>query len=100
MDRWRAMATRRFLPRRSDVVSLCCRAGQGVARTHWRRGVATALLSQIEREAIAWGATRLHVLAGQMALGFYRARGFEKLGEQKTQFGPIAFLMAKPVRPQ
>ncbi|MEQ1771599.1 MAG: GNAT family N-acetyltransferase [Devosia sp.] len=71
-----------------------------VEPSHWRRGIATALLHQIEREAAAWGATRLHVLAGQMALGFYRTTGFEKVGEQKTEFGPIAFLMVKTVRGQ
>lgn len=65
----------------------------------WRKGIGRALVQQVEREAMAWGASRLHVMANQNALGFYTAMGFSKIGERKTQLGPIGLLMAKPVNP-
>ncbi|MEO6394734.1 MAG: GNAT family N-acetyltransferase [Devosia sp.] len=71
--------------------------GLFVEPTEWRQGIATALIRQIEREAAAWGASRLHVLANSDALEFYQATGFTKIGEQKTELGPIGTLMAKPV---
>ncbi|MDO8361020.1 MAG: GNAT family N-acetyltransferase [Devosia sp.] len=74
--------------------------GLFVEPSEWRKGIATALVHQIEREAAAWGANRLHVLANQNVLGFYEATGFTKIGEQKTELGPIGFLMVKPVNPQ
>ena len=74
--------------------------GLFVEPSHWRKGIGTALLHAIEREAAAWGANRLHVLANVEAVRFYEASGFEKLGEQPTELGPIALLMAKPIRPQ
>lgn len=74
--------------------------GLFVEPTEWRKGIATRLVHAIEREAAAWGASRLHVLANQNVIGFYEATGFTRLGEQKTQLGPIGILMAKPIRPQ
>ena len=71
--------------------------GLFVEPTEWRQGIATELLHAIEREAKAWGATRLHVMANQNVLGFYEATGFTKIGERKTQLGPIGILMVKPV---
>jgi GNAT superfamily N-acetyltransferase len=71
-----------------------------VEPSRWRQGIGTALLHAIEREAAAWGANRLHVLANAEALRFYERAGFEKLGEQRTELGPVALLMAKPIRPQ
>jgi N-acetylglutamate synthase-like GNAT family acetyltransferase len=65
----------------------------------WRKGIATQLMRAIEREAAAWGANRLHVLANVEVLGFYRAAGFTAIGEKKTDFGPMAKLMVKPVLP-
>lgn len=65
----------------------------------WRKGIGRALVQQVEREAVAWGASRLHVMANQNALGFYTAMGFSKIGERKTQLGPVGLLMAKPVNP-
>lgn len=65
----------------------------------WRKGIGRALVQQVEREAMAWGASRLHVMANQNALGFYTAMGFSKIGERKTQLGPVGLLMAKPVNP-
>jgi GNAT superfamily N-acetyltransferase len=74
--------------------------GLFVEPSEWRKGIATALVHQIEREAAAWGANRLHVLANQNVLGFYEATGFTKIGEQKTELGPIGFLMVRPVKAQ
>lgn len=62
----------------------------------WRQGIGTALVHAIEREAIAWEATRLHVLANPNALDFYKALGFSASGERKMRFG-TAIVMAKPV---
>jgi GNAT superfamily N-acetyltransferase len=71
--------------------------GLFVEPSEWRRGIATKLVHAIVREASAWGATRLHVMANQNVLGFYEATGFTKIGERKTQLGPIGILMVKPV---
>lgn len=70
--------------------------GLFVEPDHWRRGIGRALVHAIEREAIAWGATRLRVLANPNALDFYKAVGFVVLGEEKMRFG-LAYVMAKPV---
>ncbi len=51
----------------------------------------------IEREAAAWGANRLHVLANQRVIGFYLSAGFTQIGEQVTDLGPVGLLMVKPV---
>lgn len=74
--------------------------GLFVEPDQWRKGIATQLVHAIMREAAAWGASRLHVLANPNVLGFYEANGFIKIGEQKTQLGPVGILMAKPVRSQ
>jgi len=68
-----------------------------VEPAHWREGIGTALLGAILREAAAWGANRLHVLANAEALGFYERHGFVRLGEQRTPLGPMAVLMARPI---
>jgi N-acetylglutamate synthase-like GNAT family acetyltransferase len=74
--------------------------GLYVEPSEWRQGIGSALVDAIEREAQAWGATRLHVIANRNVEGFYLAAGFTATGEQKTLLGPIALLMVKPVRPQ
>ena len=71
--------------------------GLFVEPDQWRKGIGLALVRRIEREAAAWGASRLHVLANRNALGFYRAAGFEVIGEKKTELGPTGLLMARPV---
>ncbi len=63
----------------------------------WRRGIGTLLLRQIEREAHAWQASRLHVIANRHVAHFYTANGFTIVGETKTELGPVALLMVKPV---
>ena len=73
--------------------------GLFVEPSEWRQGIATELVHAIVREARAWGATRLHVLANPNVLGFYEATGFSKVGEHKTQLGPMGILMVKPVSP-
>jgi GNAT superfamily N-acetyltransferase len=71
--------------------------GLFVEPADWRKGIGTALVRQIEREAHAWGASRLHVIANRNVRGFYEASGFTTVGEQKTLLGPVALLMVKPV---
>lgn len=63
----------------------------------WRRGIGTLLLRQIEREAHAWQASRLHVIANRHVADFYTANGFTIVGETRTELGPVALLMVKPV---
>lgn len=63
----------------------------------WRQGIGMALLHQIEREAQAWGANRLHVVASPNVEGFYNAAGFTRIGEQTMPFGPNGLVMVKPV---
>jgi GNAT superfamily N-acetyltransferase len=70
-----------------------------VEPAQWRRGIGTALLRQIEREAQAWGANRLHVVASPNVEAFYSAAGFTRTGEQKMPFGPNGIVMVKPVPP-
>ena len=69
-----------------------------VEPAHWRKGVGTALLRQVEREALAWEASRLHVVASPGAVEFYLAMGFSRIGEKRMAFGPNGALMAKPMR--
>ena len=56
-------------------------------------------MSAIEREAQAWGANRVHVIANRNVRAFYEVAGFEVVGEQKTLLGPIALVMVKAVTP-
>jgi N-acetylglutamate synthase-like GNAT family acetyltransferase len=74
--------------------------GLFVEPSEWRSGIGRALVHQLEVEAVAWGASRLHVLANRNALGFYEAVGFTIIGEQKTELGPTGLLMAKAVVPR
>lgn len=68
-----------------------------VEPAEWRKGIGMTLMHQIEREAQAWGANRLHVLASPNVEAFYLAAGFTATGEQKMRFGPNAVVMVKPV---
>ncbi len=83
-----------IVPREGDDAEL---DGIFVEPSEWRKGIGMALLRQIEREAQAWGANRLHVTAGANVEGFYLAAGFTKTGEQRMTFGPNGLLMVKPV---
>jgi GNAT superfamily N-acetyltransferase len=71
--------------------------GLFVEPSEWRQGIATQLVRAVLREARAWGATRLHVMANPNVLGFYEANGFTRIGERKTQLGPMGILMVKSV---
>lgn len=64
----------------------------------WRQGVGTLLMRQIEREAAAWGATRLHVAVNPFATAFYTHNGFRPTGTRKVLIGPPVTVMSKPVR--
>jgi GNAT superfamily N-acetyltransferase len=71
--------------------------GMFVEPSHWRQGIGRALIEAVDRELVAWGATRLRVVANPNALAFYKAVGFSIIGEEKTPLGPVAPVMAKPV---
>ena len=71
--------------------------GLFVEPSEWRKGVGSALVRAIEREAAAWSASRIHVLANEHAQAFYEAVGFNKIGEKRTELGPMAAMMVKPV---
>lgn len=68
-----------------------------VEPSEWRRGIGRRLVQAIEREAEAWGANRLHVIANPDATAFYEALGFTAIGRRKMLLGPEAPLMVKPV---
>jgi len=55
---------------------------------HWRLGVGAALVADVVDRARLAGMDRLDVVANPNALAFYRAVGFEELGEVPTRFGP------------
>jgi N-acetylglutamate synthase-like GNAT family acetyltransferase len=93
-DRILGFAT--IIPREGNDAEL---EGIFVEPSDWRKGIGRALLHQIEREAQAWGANRLHVIASPNVEGFYSAAGFTKIGEQQMPFGPNGLVMVKPVPP-
>jgi N-acetylglutamate synthase-like GNAT family acetyltransferase len=86
-----------IVPREGDDAEL---EGIFVEPSDWRKGIGMALLRQIEREAQAWQANRLHVVASPNVEGFYIAAGFTRTGEQKMPFGPNGVVMVKPVAPR
>jgi GNAT superfamily N-acetyltransferase len=71
--------------------------GLFVEPSHWRQGIGRALIEAVERELVAWQATRLRVVANPNALAFYTALGFEIVGEEKTPLGPLAPVMARTI---
>jgi GNAT superfamily N-acetyltransferase len=71
--------------------------GMFVEPSHWRQGIGRALIEAVERELVAWQATRLRVVANPNALAFYTALGFVTIGEEKTPLGPVAPVMAKAI---
>ena len=71
--------------------------GMFVEPSHWRQGIGRLLIEAVERELVAWQATRLRVVANPNALAFYKAVGFVIVGEEKTPLGPVAPVMAKAI---
>ena len=71
--------------------------GMFVEPNHWRQGIGRLLIEAVERELVAWQATRLRVVANPHALAFYKAVGFVTIGEAKTPLGPVAPVMAKAI---
>jgi GNAT superfamily N-acetyltransferase len=71
--------------------------GLFVEPSHWRQGIGRALIEAVERELVAWQATRLRVVANPNALAFYTALGFEIVGEERTPLGPLAPVMARTI---
>jgi GNAT superfamily N-acetyltransferase len=55
---------------------------------HRRRGIAAALVHEIERRARSAGVSRIDVTANEHALDFYRSVGFTPAGTTVTRFGP------------
>jgi ribosomal protein S18 acetylase RimI-like enzyme len=65
-----------------------------------RRGVGTALLKRAEAEAIARGATSVHVEASLAGVEFYKANGFVEIsrGETHLKSGrPIACVFMEKI---
>jgi N-acetylglutamate synthase-like GNAT family acetyltransferase len=56
-----------------------------------RRGTGSLLVGELEAEARRRGIERLEVHASPSSEGFYRARGFQRIGEQTTRNGPAEF---------
>ena len=54
----------------------------------WRRGIGRALVAEAVQRARDAGADVLRVVANRRALEFYRACGFEVVGEVQTLFEP------------
>jgi GNAT superfamily N-acetyltransferase len=54
----------------------------------WRRGIGAGLVDRCASEALATGATSLHVIGNPHAEGFYRKCRFEVVGERMMRFGP------------
>jgi GNAT superfamily N-acetyltransferase len=73
------------LPRADGAAEL---DGLFVEPSMWRRGTGRALIDHAVRAAKAAGASNLLVVANYNALGFYRACGFQSLGEVETRFSP------------
>jgi len=61
--------------------------GLFVDPTMQRLGIGRRLVEQTKQLARAMGATELHVVANDDALGFYRSVGFTQTGITETQFG-------------
>lgn len=65
-----------------------------------RRGIGTALLKRAEAEAIARGATSVHVEASLAGVEFYKANGFVEVSRGETQLmsgRPIACVFMRKV---
>ena len=54
----------------------------------WGKGVGARLVAEAERRAAALGVATLRVVASRRAEGFYRACGFETVGEVMTKLEP------------
>jgi putative acetyltransferase len=67
---------------------------------HQRKGIASALLSQIEEEARRLGGARLYTETSTTARGFFQKRGFKVLKPAEVDargLGFTNFRMAKPL---
>ena len=67
---------------------------------HQRKGIASALLVQIEEEARRLGMARLHADASTTARGFFQKRGFKILKQAEVDSRGPSFAsvrMAKPL---
>lgn len=54
-----------------------------------RQGVGTLIYQALEKRAIEWGLSRLHLGSTSMARPFYEAMGFRSTGPAKTVFGVL-----------
>lgn len=70
--------------------------GLFVQPSDWRKGIGTALVRQIEREALAWGANRLHDRQPQCRAVLQGGWIYDDRRNENSA-GQIALLMVKPV---
>ena len=80
-----------ILPRADGAAEL---DGLFVDPGYWREGVGRRLVTHAEGVARVAGASQLCVVANKRAAGFYRACGFDVIGEVATRFNP-AWTMGK-----
>ncbi|UXN75882.1 GNAT family N-acetyltransferase (plasmid) [Devosia sp. A8/3-2] len=72
--------------------------GMFVQPEFWRRGLGKLMFRAVERELSGRQATAIRVVAGMSAVDFYKAVGFEIIGEEKTPLGPVMPVMRKALR--
>lgn len=56
----------------------------------WKHGAGRALVEHVCAHARGRRAHAVHVVGNTHALGFYARLGFVQVGEEQTQFGPVA----------
>jgi GNAT superfamily N-acetyltransferase len=77
------------LPREDEGAEL---DGLFVEPGQWKQGIGRLLVDQCVAIACERGAAFLHVIGNTRAAGFYRACGFELVGDASTRFGPALSL--------
>lgn len=68
--------------------------GLFVEPANWRNGIGTRLVAAAAELAIFGGSRFLYVIGNPRAADFYRACGFDLIGQQATRFG-VGFVMRK-----
>ena len=86
-------------PRRADLLAIA------VLPAHERKGVGSALLSHMEKLALDYGVSEIHLWTAHdnlQALSFFQKAGFEIIGSEGRYYprGQPAFNMSKSLYPQ
>ncbi|ETS32759.1 hypothetical protein BB987_04695 [Photorhabdus temperata] len=68
--------------------------GLFVEPTVWHQGIGRQLVTTALNNVHTKGGILLWVLANPQAAGFYSALGFERLGEERTQFGTAILMIS------